>query len=249
MGNIVTTITMCLVVSQAADLVRIFTEFSSHVSFLVADSILYISWLAAFFWLNSLGFYIWRTFRSRNVFLRVTDGRKYCWYSSYVWGVTSIFATMAIFAHFFLDTGVAKKHSIFEDQETIGWLGIAVFFSPIAFIIIINLFFYVTTLKIMRRMNTYGRIHHKLKGSFVMFTLLFVVMTVGWLFLILSWLEYDTLLYAHIVVNAMLAPAIMYVTVFRQKHVTFLLRKTCCYNEPVATTDWGDELSYMNGGY
>lgn len=35
-GNIVTTITVCLIVGQAADLVRIFTEFSSHVSFLIA---------------------------------------------------------------------------------------------------------------------------------------------------------------------------------------------------------------------
>lgn len=34
-GNIITTINMCLIVSQAADLVRIFTEFSNHVSFMV----------------------------------------------------------------------------------------------------------------------------------------------------------------------------------------------------------------------
>lgn len=248
-GNIVTTITLCLVISQAADLVRIFTQFSNHVSFLVADAVLYTSLLAAFFWLNSMGFYIWKTFRSRNVFLRVTDGRKYCYYSSYVWGVTSLMAALAIFAHFFLDTGdVQKQRSIFEDQETIGWLGIAVFFCPIAFIIIINLFFFVTTIKIMRRINTYGRIHHKLRGSFILFSFLFLIMTISWFFLILSWLEYDTLLYTHIFVNALQAPAIMYVTIIRQKHVTFLLRKTCCYNEPVATSDWGDELTYMNGG-
>lgn len=35
-GNIITTITICLIVSQAANLVRIFTEFSNHVSFMVA---------------------------------------------------------------------------------------------------------------------------------------------------------------------------------------------------------------------
>ena len=162
MGNIVTTITMCLIISQAADLVRIFTEFGSHVSFFVADTVFYVSLLGAFFWLNSLGYYIWKTFRSRNVFLRVTDGRKYCWYSGYAWGATSLMAGIAIFAHYFLDSP-AKKRSIFENQETIGTLGITIFFAPIAFIIIINVFFYVTTLKVMSRMNTYGRIHHKLK--------------------------------------------------------------------------------------
>lgn len=35
-GNILTSISLCLITSQAADLVRIFTEFTSHVSFLVA---------------------------------------------------------------------------------------------------------------------------------------------------------------------------------------------------------------------
>jgi len=35
-GNILTSISLCLITSQAADLVRIFTGFTSHVSFLVA---------------------------------------------------------------------------------------------------------------------------------------------------------------------------------------------------------------------
>lgn len=166
-GNIVTSITVCLIISQAADLVRIFTEFSNHVSFVVADSFFYISMLAAFFWLNAMGYYIWKTFRARNVFLRVTDGRKYCWYSCYAWGATGCMAGVAIFSHFFLDGGSKSKRisSIFENPETIGWLGIAVFFTPIAFIILVNIFFYVTTLKFINRMNTYGRIHHKLRNK------------------------------------------------------------------------------------
>lgn len=164
-GNIITTITICLIISQAADLVRIFTEFSNHFSFMIADAILYSSLLGAFFWLNSMGYYIWKTFKSRNVFLRVTDGRKYCLYSSYAWGMTALLTILAILAHFFLDTGTIKQQYIFEDQETIGWLGMAVFFTPIAFTIIINLFFYVTTLKVMNRINSYGRIHNKLKNK------------------------------------------------------------------------------------
>lgn len=34
-GNIITTINVCLIVSQAAGLVRIFTELSNHVSFMI----------------------------------------------------------------------------------------------------------------------------------------------------------------------------------------------------------------------
>ncbi|XP_075982911.1 G-protein coupled receptor Mth-like 5 [Anticarsia gemmatalis] len=258
-GNIITTINMCLIVSQAADLVRIFTEFSNHVSFMITDIILYISLLAAFFWLNSFGFYVWKTFKSRNVFLRVTDVRKYCYYSSVVWFSVTIMAAMAICAHFLLDTGtnpnrktrIQFSSSILIDdveQETIGLLGIAIFFTPVAFTIIFNVFFYVTTLKIIKRINIYGRIHHKLKGCFNLFLQLFLIMTTAWLFLLLSWLNIDELMYAHIFVNLLQAILIFYVCVLRQSHVTFLLRKSCCYAEPVPTGEWGDEMTHMNGG-
>lgn len=80
-----------------------------------------------------------------------------------------------------------------------------------------------------------------------MYTLLLLVMSIAWLFLILSWLDFDGLLYAHIMVNAIQAPLILYICVLRQKHVTFLLKKSCCYNEPPSPSDWGDELTYMNG--
>ncbi|XP_041674703.1 probable G-protein coupled receptor Mth-like 5 isoform X2 [Drosophila eugracilis] len=246
-GNIVTTIAICLMVSQAADLVRIFTELTSHVSFIVADIIMCFSLLAAFFWLNSFGFYIWKTFRSRNVFLRVTDGRKYCYYSAYAWGCTATMAALAVFAHFFLDADSYKQEQMVGEQETIGWLGICIFFAPIACTILVNIFFYVTTRKLINRRTVYGRIAHKLKANFIMFSLMLLVMSIAWLFLIMSWLQLEGLLYAHIVVNALQSPLLLYICVLRQRHVTFLLKKTCCYNEPPSANDWGDELHYMNG--
>ncbi|XP_050675333.1 probable G-protein coupled receptor Mth-like 5 [Leptidea sinapis] len=257
-GNIITTINVCLIVSQAAGLVRIFTEFSNHVSFMITDIILYISLLGAFFWLNSFGFYIWKTFKSRNVFLRVTDVRKYCYYSSVVWSCVVLMASMAICAHFLLDTGTTtyRKMKQFSssillddvEQETIGWLGIAIFFTPIAFTFIINLFFYITTLKVIKRINIYGRIHYKLKGCFDLFMQMFLIMTLTWLFLLLSWLNFDGLLYAYVVVNLLQAILIFYVCIIRQSHVVFLLRKSCCYAEPLPTGEWGDEMTHMNGG-
>lgn len=85
-----------------------------------------------------------------------------------------------------------------------------------------------------------------------MFTLIFLTMSVAWIFFILSWLKYDYLLYVHIITNALQAPILFYICIIRQKHVSFLLRKACCYNEPVthaAAAEWnyGDELTYMNG--
>lgn len=79
-----------------------------------------------------------------------------------------------------------------------------------------------------------------------MFTLIFLVMSIAWLFLILSWMPGDGLLYAHIITNAIQAPALLYICVLRQKHVKHLLTKSCCYNEPPSAADWGDEMTYMN---
>lgn len=44
-----------------------------------------------------------------------------------------------------------------------GWLGIALFFTPIAFTILVDIFFYLSTTQVINRMSTYGRIHHKMK--------------------------------------------------------------------------------------
>lgn len=82
--------------------------------------------------------------------------------------------------------------------------------------------------------------------SFIVFSWMLLIMSVAWLFLVLSWLPYDGFLYVHILVNAAQAPLLLYVCVLRQKHVTFLLKKSCCYNEPPSANDWGDEMHYMN---
>lgn len=165
MGNTITTIAVCLIIAKAASLVRTFTEFTNHVSFIAAEIILHFSLLAIFFWLSSFGYYIWKMFRSRNVFLRVTDSRKYCYYSSFVWGSTFLLTATAVFAHYFLEVDSYKKQNIVAEQETMGWLGVSIFFAAITSTIVIDVFFYVTTLKLINRRNVYGRIQHKLKAK------------------------------------------------------------------------------------
>lgn len=252
-GNMITSMTLCLIASQCASTVRIFTEFGSHVSFLIADTVMYVSLLAAFFWLNALGYYVWSTFKSRNVFLRVTDGRKYCYYSTYVWGSTVCIAGTAIFAHFTLETDKSViGGTTYPVQETIGWLGISVLFTSVAFTIIVDLSFVLTTASRIKRMSTYGRIHHKMKYSFRMFVFLFAVISVSWFSLLLSRLNYDALIYCHIIVNLLQAILVLYVCVFGQKRVTFLLGKTCnCCNSVDNTEglDWGEEMTAINAGY
>lgn len=82
-----------------------------------------VSVMATFFWLSSMGYFIWKTFRSRNVFLRVTDGKKYCWYSLYAWGSTISLASLGIFAHLFLDIATPKRGFLADEIESMGKLG------------------------------------------------------------------------------------------------------------------------------
>ncbi|KAK0088355.1 hypothetical protein PV325_012253 [Microctonus aethiopoides] len=254
-GNMITSMSMCFVINQIAITVRIFTQFASHISFLIADTVAYMSLLAAFFWLNALGYFVWNTFRSRNVFLRTTDGRKYCYYSSYVWGSTATIAGTAIFAHFALETNkiTIDSNDIGNPQETVGWLGMSVLFTSIAFTIIVDLCFILTTANTIKRMRTYGRIHHKMKYSFRMFTLIYGIICVGWLSLLISQLKYDQLVYCNIFINLLQALSILYVCVFGQKRVTFLLSKTCnCCNSENNHSDgldWGEEMTAINAGY
>lgn len=280
-GNMVTSMMMCLIVNQCASFVTLFKEFTNHINFFVignyffqfikllllffklvilmknllffSDTIMYSSLLAAFFWLNALGYYVWNTFRSRNVFLRSTDAKKYCCYSTFVWGCTITIVATAIFAHVTLET---NKPIIggdeFAPQETLGWLGLSVLFTTMGFTIIIDLSFVLTTKNKIKRMRTYGRIHHKMKYSFRMYIFIYAIMSTGWLFLLLSLLQYDGLIYTRIITNVLQALFILYVCVFGRKRVTFLLGKTCncCVSsETTDDLDWGEEMTAINAGY
>ncbi|XP_054264795.1 probable G-protein coupled receptor Mth-like 5 [Macrosteles quadrilineatus] len=258
-GNMVTTLCVCLAVTQVADTVRIFTEFTSPKVYLIADAVLYASLLGAFFWLNSAGYYIWKTFRSRNVFLRITDGRKYCYYSLYVWTSTIGMTVFAIFAHLTLDDPnvplESQDKNISNPHGAIGWLGVAVFFTPIACTILVDLFFYISTVNIIKRMSTYGRIHHKMKYSFVTFGKLLLTLSLGWVFLLLAWTPQSHLYYAYICSNAVQGPLVLYICVCGQKRVRFLLRKACCYEKCFCVwcrprdnevPEWGEECMAMN---
>lgn len=258
-GNIITTMCICLVIAKAADIFRIFTEFTSPLGFLIAEIVMFISLMGAYFWLNSLGFYIWRTFRSQNVFLRMTDGKKYCYYSYWVWGWTIVLSVFATFSHFAFDVEQSPEKPIAPvvHGTALGWLGVNVFFLPIACTVLANIYFYLSTSRIMNTVARYGgRIHHKLKYCFETFLKIFIIMAVSLLFLALSWIQYSGLYYCYIFITALEAPIILYISVLSQRRVCFLLRKVCCFekcvchcfrpNQPNDIPEWGEEMMAMN---
>ncbi|ENN70800.1 hypothetical protein YQE_12465, partial [Dendroctonus ponderosae] len=167
-GNIVTTICMCLIVSQIADLVRLLTVFKSHISLLIAGKIKCLAIvLKSTDHLISRNDLLYQPFRSRNVFLRITDGKKYCYYGAYAWSCTIILGCLAMFAHFTMDyADLSSEITVDQPREQIGSLAMIIFFVPVAFTVLADVFFFVTTLKKINRMHTYGRIHHKLRHRY-----------------------------------------------------------------------------------
>uniref|UniRef100_A0A0A9XMZ4 Putative G-protein coupled receptor Mth-like 5 n=3 Tax=Lygus hesperus TaxID=30085 RepID=A0A0A9XMZ4_LYGHE len=259
MGNILSTMSVCLAISEAADMICIYTEFTSPSAFLTADFVLFTSLLGAFLWLNSLGFYIWKTSRSHNVFLRITDGKKYCYYSYYVWGWTKVLTVIAIISHFFLDvdTDFPEHHGLMPREVAVGWLGVALFFFPVACTILLDLYFYLSTTQVMNSiiMSEYGHIHHKLKHSNKIFFKIFLIMCLYWSFLLISWLPFNGTYYTFVIGNGFIAPLFLYVSVLNQKRVRFLLKKVCCFENcwfPCCRPDnrndipeWGEEMLAM----
>lgn len=91
-----------------------------------------------------------------------------------------------------------------------------------------------------------------------MFSKLFAIMVIDLVLFILSWTQYDTLFYVHVVFNPVQAALVLYVTVIRPKRVKFLLRKACCYEHCIlrccrpketdvqAGTEWGEEMMAFN---
>lgn len=53
------------------------------------------------------------------MYLRVTDGKKYCYYSMYAWTATIIMGVLAVFAHYTMDYTTNKTKTPYE-QEQIG---------------------------------------------------------------------------------------------------------------------------------
>ncbi|XP_026685519.1 probable G-protein coupled receptor Mth-like 5 [Diaphorina citri] len=251
-GNIIATMSICLICAYVSDLVRIYSEEIIDSDFyLLADIFKQISTLAAFFWLNGLGFYIWRTFRTRNVFLRITDGRKYFYYSCYVWGSTFCMSFMAVFSHFLLDAEVQESSAVHLLQTTpppshstwallqppsqcnriMGWLGISIFFISVGSILLVNTFFYLTTAQKINRMSVYGRIHHKMRYTFEMYVKILSIMSLWWFSLILAWAPYNALCYTYIFMSFLQVAIIFYICVLGCKRVRYLIKTTLCHEK------------------
>ena len=139
--------------------------------------------------LNSMGHQVWKVIRSKSVFTRVTDGQRCCYYSIYVSLVTSVITALAVSVHFLIDS----------DEEggkfKVGSASLAIFYAPVVFLLIINVYFWWTSTRQIGKQLVYNRSMQHFQTNFDLFTKLFMVIGACWFFQTLALLDIRALDY------------------------------------------------------
>ena len=132
-----------------------------------------------------MGHQVWKVIRSKSVFTRVTDGQRCCYYSVYVIIATIMVAAIAITVHFLIGPEQFKVRSA----------SLAVFYAPVVFLLIINVFFWWTSTKQIGKQLVYNRSMQHFQTNFDLFTKLFMVIGGCWFFQTLALLDIRALDY------------------------------------------------------
>ena len=113
---------------------------------------LHTSVVGAWFCINAMGHHVWKKIKSKSVFTRVTDGQLLKYYSMYIIIGLAVVVMTATCVHFFVEEG-KEGFGNFK----IGWGCLAAFYTPVAFLVIINVYFYWTSQRIMSKQLIYNR--------------------------------------------------------------------------------------------
>ena len=136
-----------------------------------------------------MGHQVWKVIRSKSVFTRVTDGQRCCYYSIYVSLVTSVITALAVSVHFLIDS----------DEEAgkfkVGSASLAIFYAPVVFLLIINVYFWWTSTRQIGKQLVYNRSMQHFQTNFDLFTKLFMVIGACWFFQTLALLDIRALDY------------------------------------------------------
>ena len=139
--------------------------------------------------LNSMGHQVWKVIRSKSVFTRVTDSQRCCYYSIYVSLATAIITAIAVSVHFLL--GGDEEAAEYKVSSA----SLAIFYAPVVFLLIINVYFWWTSTRQIGKQLVYNRSMQHFQTNFDLFTKLFMVIGACWFFQTLALLDIRALDY------------------------------------------------------
>jgi len=171
--------------------------------------------------LNSMGHHVWKVIRSKSVFTRVTDGQRCCYYSLYVILTTATISGTATATHFL----IGREEGFGEFK--VGPASLAIFYAPVLFLLMVNVFFWWTSTRQIGKQLVYNRSMQHFQTNFDLFTKLFMVIGACCFFQTLSLLNFHALHYIAMIFTLIQGPMIFVVAMCRTR-VIFLFKKYFC---------------------
>ena len=153
-GKFILGICSFMSISFAAMLVDRFGWKDPNVEKLTTEVVLHGSIVGIWFCLNSMGHHAWKIIKSKSQFTRVTDGQRLRYYSLYIILGTGIVVTSALCIHFFIEDETTDQIS---ENYRLGVYALAAFYSPVAFTLLANIYFYFTSQKRISTQLVYNR--------------------------------------------------------------------------------------------
>ena len=150
-GKFILAICSFLAIAFAAMLVKLFGWRDTNVQEFTTEIVLHTSIVGMWVSLSAMGHHVWKIIKSKSVFTRVSDGQRLRWYSLYIFLTTIVILTVALCVHYFIEEGQGVG-----DYE-IGWSTMAAFYTPVAMVLLANLYFYWTSQRRVSKQLIYNR--------------------------------------------------------------------------------------------
>ena len=150
-GKFILAICSFLAMAFAAMLVQVFGWRDTNVQEFATEIVLHTSIVGMWVSLSAMGHHVWKMIKSESVFTRVSDGQRLRWYSLYIFLSTAIILTVALCVHYFIEEGKGVVN------HEIGWSTMAAFYTPVALVLLVNLYFYWTSQKRVSKQLIYNR--------------------------------------------------------------------------------------------
>ncbi|GAB6025737.1 hypothetical protein CHUAL_011720 [Chamberlinius hualienensis] len=211
-GKDLASLCVALVVAYVTFIISQFQESVSNEMCTSVGVVLYYSFLASFFWMNSISFDVWRTLRLATSELRVSSGQqwqKFIIYSTYSWFGSALVVIAAIIVE--NSSYVPRIYKPSFGLVTC-WFGsrraLQIFFvTPITIIILINMLMFILSARIIVSTTRNSAILHpssKARRNFQLYLRLALIMGLTWVFgIVAGQVDKEPIWYVFVILNAL----------------------------------------------
>jgi len=247
-GKFILGICTFIVTAFALNLIDIFGWKDANVDKLTTELCLHASVVGIWLCVNCMGHHVWKKIKSKSVFTRTTDGQLLKYYTIYIALCLCVITMIAACVHFFIEA-MAQSQTHGGKRFRIGWRCLTAYYTPVALVIIANIYFYWTSQRRMSKQLIYNRSMQHFQVNFDLFTKFLLVVGIWWLFHALALLRMSALSYIAMAFDILLGPLVFLVAMCRTR-VAFLFKRyfcsdDCCCCSRIAGNFTNDDVEFI----